>query len=139
MTTQRSGVFSRRAFIRTAAAAGGGLSIALLLAACSPASTGAPAAQQAPAQGSGASKGELKIGLLSGFSGPYAAFGPDMANAADVCLDQHGGMLGGLKVTTIQEDEGATTQDALSKARKLIEQDRVHVLMGIVSSANALA
>jgi branched-chain amino acid transport system substrate-binding protein len=48
-------------------------------------------------------------------------------------------MLGGLKVSTIQEDEGATSQDALSKARKLVEQDKVDVIMGIVSSANALA
>jgi branched-chain amino acid transport system substrate-binding protein len=48
-------------------------------------------------------------------------------------------MLAGLKVTTVQEDEGATAQDALSKARKLIQQDKIDVLMGIVSSANALA
>ena len=48
-------------------------------------------------------------------------------------------MLGGLKVTTIQEDEGTTTQDALSKARKLIQQDKIDIMVGIVSSANALA
>ena len=44
-----------------------------------------------------------------------------------------------MQPTVIQEDEGATPQDALLKARKLVEQDRVNVLMGIVSSANALA
>jgi branched-chain amino acid transport system substrate-binding protein len=44
-----------------------------------------------------------------------------------------------VKPTIIQEDEGATPQDALLKARKLVEQDRVNVLVGIVSSANALA
>jgi branched-chain amino acid transport system substrate-binding protein len=42
-------------------------------------------------------------------------------------------------VTVVQEDEGTLTQDAVSKTRKLIEQDQVHVIMGIVSSANALA
>jgi branched-chain amino acid transport system substrate-binding protein len=115
-----------------------GLSVGGLLAACAPGLPGAPGAQQAPAAQQ-AGGGDLKIGLLSGFSGPYAAFGPDMANCADVYLDQHGGMLGGLKVSTVQEDEGATAQDALNKARKLIEQDRVDVIMGIVSSANALA
>ncbi len=35
--------------------------------------------------------------------------------------------------------ESATPQEALLKARKLVEQDRVDVLTGIVSSANALA
>jgi len=112
-----------------------------MLAACSPGAPasggGAPGSGQAPATQGG--NGELKIGLLSGFSGPYAAFGPDMARCAEVYLDQHAGMLGGLKVTTIQEDEGASTQDALNKARKLIQQDKVDVMMGIVSSANALA
>ncbi|MBV9579426.1 MAG: ABC transporter substrate-binding protein [Chloroflexi bacterium] len=132
---------SRRQFLRGLFGATVGLSVGSVLAACTP---GAPAgigglgaSQQAPSQSGG--NGELKIGLLSGFSGPYAAFGPDMANCADVYLDQHGGMLGGLKVNTIQEDEGSTVQDALTKARKLIEQDQVDVIMGIVSSANALA
>jgi branched-chain amino acid transport system substrate-binding protein len=44
-----------------------------------------------------------------------------------------------LNVSVVQEDESATPQEALLKARKLVEQDRVNVLMGLVSSANALA
>ncbi len=142
MALRKIGTSSRRQFLSRALGATVGVSIASLLAACSAqpyAAGGAAGAQQAPAPGAPASKGELKIGLLSGFSGPYAAFGPDMASCADVYLDQHGGMLGGLNVTTVQEDEGSTTQDALNKARKLIEQDKVDVIMGIVSSANALA
>src|SRR5690349_2589543 len=118
-----------------------GIGAASLLGACTaaPNASGGAAGSQQQAPSASGSKGDLKIGLLSGFSGPYAAFGPDMANCADVYLDQHNGMLGGLKVTTVQEDEGATSQDALNKARKLIEQDKVDVIMGIVSSANALA
>ncbi len=112
-----------------------------LLAACSSA---APSAQPGPTSAPGqtaatGSNGQLKIGLLSGFSGPYAAFGPDMADSITIYLDQHNGLIGGMKPTVIQEDEGATPQDALLKARKLVEQDRVNVLVGLVSSANALA
>jgi branched-chain amino acid transport system substrate-binding protein len=62
-----------------------------------------------------------------------------MANSIDVYLDEHGGKIGGLNVSVVQEDESATPQEALLKARKLVEQDRVNVLMGLVSSANALA
>jgi branched-chain amino acid transport system substrate-binding protein len=119
--------------------------MASVLAACAPAAapgqSAAPgaAAQQAPAANTNAGNGQLKIGLLSGFSGPYAAFGPDMASSIDVYLDQHNGLIAGTKPTVVQEDEGATPQDALLKARKLVEQDRVNVLVGIVSSANALA
>jgi branched-chain amino acid transport system substrate-binding protein len=125
---------SRRTLLR--ATLGG--AAASLLAACAPAAPGQPASQQAPAANN-PSSAQLKVGLLSGFSGPYAAFGPDMASSIDVYLDQHNGLIGGIKPTVIQEDEGATPQDALLKARKLVEQDRVNVLVGIVSSANALA
>ncbi|MBV9329519.1 MAG: ABC transporter substrate-binding protein [Chloroflexi bacterium] len=126
--------------------------MASILAACTPAggtsagtsgATGAVpagAATSGPAQSTSSNGGgALKIGLLSGFSGPYAAFGPDMAASIDVYLDQHNGLIGGMKPTIVQEDEGATPQDALLKARKLVEQDRVNVLVGLVSSANALA
>jgi branched-chain amino acid transport system substrate-binding protein len=141
-------VISRRTLLRAALAGAGAMTAASVLAACSPTPTsppapasggGQPAPTTAPVVSSGNNGGTLKIGLLSGFSGPYSAFGPDMANSLNVYLDQHNGTVGGLKVTVVQEDEGATPQDALLKARKLVEQDRVHVLMGLVSSANALA
>ena len=138
-----SGVISRRALLRAALCGTGAVTVASVLAACgttTPSPSTAPAATTAPAVSAGGDNGgTLKIGLLSGFSGPYAAFGPDMANSIEVYLDQHNGLIGGLKATVIQEDESATPQDALLKARKLVEQDRVNVLMGLVSSANALA
>jgi branched-chain amino acid transport system substrate-binding protein len=150
MTQDQSGVISRRTLLRFALTGAGAATVASVLAACgttAPTPSNAPAGgapapatgNTAPATTSGASGDTLKIGLLSGFSGPYAAFGPDMANSIDVYLDQHNGLVGGLKTTVIQEDETATPQDALLKARKLVEQDRVQVLMGLVSSANALA
>ena len=70
-----------------------------LLAACAPAApanqpAASTAGQQAPAA-SNPSAGQLKVGLLSGFSGPYAAFGPDMASSIEVYLDQLGSLLEG--------------------------------------------
>ncbi len=140
--TLRTQRLTRRGLLAgTMVVAAGSLLAACSTAAPAPSAPAAPSgATSAPAQSSGtASAGELKIGLLSGFSGPYAAFGPDMADSMTIYLDQHNGLIGGMKPTIIQEDEGATPQGALLKARKLVEQDRVHVLMGIVSSANALA
>jgi branched-chain amino acid transport system substrate-binding protein len=134
---------SRRTLLRGLLSGAGAVTVASVLAAC-----GANQPSAAPAAGApkpaapavtSAGAGTLKIGLLSGFSGPYAAFGPDMANCAALFLEQHDGLVGGLKTTIIQEDESATPQEALLKARKLVEQDKVDVLTGIVSSANALA
>jgi branched-chain amino acid transport system substrate-binding protein len=136
---------SRRRFLQIALA-GTGVSI---LAACSgsssPTSPAAPAAQApapttAPAaQTSGSSSGTLKIGVLSTNSGPFSAIGQDIQRATELYLAQNSNVLSGLQTTIIAEDEGATTQDALSKGRKLIEQDKVDVLMGLVLSNNALA
>src|SRR5690242_11595667 len=131
---------SRRTLLRATVGGVAFAAVGSLLAACAPAApanqpAASTAAQQAPAA-SNVSGGQLKVGLLSGFSGTYAAFGSDMASSIEVYLDQHGSTLGGIKPTIIQEAEGATPQDALLKARKLVEQDRVNVLVGIVSSAN---
>ncbi|HEX8966791.1 MAG TPA: hypothetical protein VF937_02860, partial [Chloroflexota bacterium] len=83
-TPRATRVISRRTLLRAALTGAGAATFASVLAACSATVPGAPApassgqsATSAPATGSGA--GALKIGLLSGFSGPYAAFGPDMA------------------------------------------------------------
>ena len=148
MSDDQVGSISRRSLLRAALAGAGAATMASILAACAPASGGQPGASGAPAGGrrpvhprraAVAVAARFKLGLLSGFSGPYAAFGPDMAGAIEVFLDQHNGLIGGLKPNVIQEDEGATPQDALLKARKLVEQDRVNILVGLVSSANALA
>ncbi len=148
MMHDQAGRISRRTLLRAALGGAGAVSVASVLAACAPAgglagagSAPAGASTTAPAQSGGTASGSgaLKIGLLSGFSGPYAAFGPDMANCIDLYLDEHNGLIAGIKPTVVQEDEGATPQDALLKARKLVEQDKVNVLLGLVSSANALA
>jgi branched-chain amino acid transport system substrate-binding protein len=151
MNRDRARSMSRRTLLRIALGGAGAVAVASVLAACgttapttavtapAPTAAGQAGAAAAPAATSAASGGTLKIGLLSGFSGPYAAFGPDMAKSISLYLDQHNGLIGGLKATVVQEDEGATTQDALTKARRLVEQEQVNVLMGLVSSANALA
>ena len=141
---------SRRDLLRTALAGAGLVSAASILAACGgPAPTNAPGApppagaaptsapaQSAPASGGG---GTLKIGVLSTNSGPFSAIGQDIQRATELYLAQNNNVLNGLQVTVVAEDEGATTQDALSKGRKLIEQDKVDVLTGLVLSNNALA
>jgi branched-chain amino acid transport system substrate-binding protein len=77
-----------------------------------------------------AAQGSVKIGLLVPLSGPFAQLGKDMLAGTEVYLDEIGRQVAGRKIELIVEDTEGSPQTALTKARKLVEQDRVHVLTG---------
>jgi branched-chain amino acid transport system substrate-binding protein len=91
------------------------------------------AAQKAPAA-AGPASGPIKIGLISAFSGPFAAFGPTQKDAMEIAFVEVNNTLGGRQVQLIVEDEGTEVQQALQKVRKLVEQDQVDVLVGIIQT-----
>jgi branched-chain amino acid transport system substrate-binding protein len=86
-------------------------------------SLGGPTA--AAAQG-----GPIKIGLLAPLTGAFAALGKDMLNGTELYLDEVGHQVAGRKIELIVEDTEGNTATALTKARKLVDQDKVHVLTG---------
>ncbi len=88
-----------------------------------------------------ASAQELKIGFLAPRTGIFAQLGTDMVNGFQMYLDEHKGMLGGAKVTFIVEDDQGRPDVDVAKAKKLILQDKVDMVVGAVlaSSAYALA
>ncbi|MGB7257650.1 MAG: ABC transporter substrate-binding protein, partial [Pseudolabrys sp.] len=92
------------------------------------------AAQTAQAQ-------ELKIGFLAPRTGIFTQLGTDMVNGFQMYLDEHNGMLGGARTTFIVEDDQGKPEVDVTKAKKLILQDKVDMLVGAVlaSSAYALA
>ncbi|HVT55647.1 MAG TPA: ABC transporter substrate-binding protein [Xanthobacteraceae bacterium] len=83
----------------------------------------------------------VKIGMHDPFTGTYAAEGDSEKRGALMALAEvnaKGGILG-RKVELVTEDEGANAGIAAQKAHKMIEQDKVDMLMGAVSSATALS
>ena len=80
---------------------------------------------EAPAQG-----GPIKIGFLAPLTGPFAQVGKDMVNGTELYLDEIGRQVGGRKIELIVEDTEGQPATALNKSRKLVEQDKVHVLTG---------
>jgi branched-chain amino acid transport system substrate-binding protein len=94
------------------------------------------ASLHAPAQAE-----ELKIGFLAPRTGIFTAIGTDMVNGFQMYLDEHNGMLGGAKVKLIVEDDQGKPDVDVAKAKKLILQDKVDMLVGalLASSAYALA
>ena len=72
----------------------------------------------------------IRIGMLSPLTGAFAQVGKDMVVGMEVYLDEIGGQVAGRKVELIVEDDQGDPKTALTKARKLVEQDRVHLLTG---------
>ncbi|MBT2510173.1 ABC transporter substrate-binding protein [Streptomyces sp. ISL-98] len=104
------------------------VSTALLLAtACGGASLGA--------SGDNKQSGPVKIGLLVPQSGIYKALGDDMKQGFELYVKQHGGKLGGREVEIVIADEGETADSGKAAAEKLVKQDHVLAVSGVVSSA----
>jgi branched-chain amino acid transport system substrate-binding protein len=86
----------------------------------------------------GAADGPVKVGLLVPKSGVYAPLGRDMENGFRMYLDAKGGKLGGRDVQVVVADEGGGPDTGVPAAQKLLQQDKVTTLVGVVSSAVAL-
>jgi branched-chain amino acid transport system substrate-binding protein len=86
----------------------------------------------------GARDGSVKVGLLVPKSGVYAPLGRDMENGFRLYLDAKGGRLGGRAVEVVVADEGGGPESGVPAAQRLLQQDRVTTLVGIVNSAVAL-
>lgn len=84
---------------------------------------------------------ELRIGFLAPTTGIFAQIGKDMANGFQMYLDEVGSDFGGAKVKFIVEDTVGKPDTAVTKARKLILQDKVHMFVGglLASTGYALA
>ena len=78
-----------------------------------------------PAQGA-----PIKIGFLAPLTGPFAQIGKDMVNGTELFLGEIGRQVGGRRIELIVEDTEGQPATALNKSRKLVEQDKVHILTG---------
>ncbi|MCC2112980.1 MAG: penicillin-binding protein activator, partial [Hyphomicrobiales bacterium] len=78
---------------------------------------------------------EFKVGILLPFSGVYAALGAHIENGFKLGLEHFKDDLGDNTVTMVRDDTEANPGSSLSKAKKMILQDKVDAMAGIVSSA----
>lgn len=81
----------------------------------------------------------IKIGLLATLEGPFAAGGQDGIRGAELALKQMGGMAGGKKIEFIKGSSDATPDKAVNATRKLVEQDKVSVMIGPLSGDEGVA
>ena len=90
---------------------------------------------------SGAEKKPIKIGFIAPSTGNWAQNGMDMADGFRVFLEGINYTVAGRKIEFIVEDEGEAPATAVTKLRKLLNQDKVDLVAGIwaTNSAYALA
>src|SRR5437867_5116194 len=84
-------------------------------------------------------QGPIKIGFISPLSGAIAAAGKDMYSGCELYWQEMGWQAAGRKIEVVLEDNEGQPAAALTKARKLVENDRVHMLAGIILSNVAYA
>jgi len=73
---------------------------------------------------------ELRIGFLAPVTGPLAQLGKDMTDGFQLYLDETKGDFHGAQVKFIREDTQGKPALAVLKAEKLINEDKVHLLVG---------
>jgi branched-chain amino acid transport system substrate-binding protein len=81
----------------------------------------------------------IRIGIPLALTGPLATNGEDNRKGILLYLEEIGNQVAGRKIEVIVEDTEGKPDVAMTKLRKLVERDRVHVLMGLVNSAAAYA
>ena len=110
MTTRRL-ILSRSAALVGAASAG------LLL----PAGT--------RAQGS-----KVRVGLMLPYTGTFAQLGVAIENGFRLAIDEQGGKLGGREIEYFKVDDESDPSKGIENANKLVQRDKVDVLVGTVHS-----
>jgi len=81
---------------------------------------------------------EILIGFVTGLSGPVSSIG--IPNAKGIAAGQaYVGEVGGEKLRVIQLDDASDPTASTRNARKLVEQDKVDILMGTSGAPQTLA
>ena len=81
----------------------------------------------------------MKIGLLATLEGPFAAGGADGMRGAELAVKQRGGVVAGRKIELIKASSDAKPDVAVNATRKLVEQDKVDIMVGPLSGGEGIA
>jgi branched-chain amino acid transport system substrate-binding protein len=81
---------------------------------------------------------KLKIGLMLPYTGTYAALGNAITNGFKLAVAERGGKLGGRELDYFTVDDESDPSKAPENTNKLVQRDKVDVLVGTVHSGVAL-
>jgi branched-chain amino acid transport system substrate-binding protein len=89
--------------------------------------------------GSANSADKIKIGFFSTLEGPYTTLGEDGQRGFDLAMMQHHNKAGGKELEIVRGSSDASPDSALRAAKKLVEQDKVEILIAPLSGSEGIA
>jgi branched-chain amino acid transport system substrate-binding protein len=81
----------------------------------------------------------IKVGALVTLEGAFTILGQDSMRGIELALKQHNMMGGGKTIELVTGSSDASPDSAVNAARKLVEQDKVDILVGPLSGDEGLA
>jgi branched-chain amino acid transport system substrate-binding protein len=86
-----------------------------------------------------AQSGPLRLGLMTVKTGPLASGGIDMERALVQYLKERNYTMAGRKVELFVGDSAGVPAQARTKIQELVERDKIHIMIGPLAAAEALA
>src|SRR4051812_26279915 len=86
-----------------------------------------------------AQAGPIRLGLMTVKTGPLASGGIDMERALTQYLTERNNTLAGRKVELIVADSGGVPAQTRTKIQEMVERDHIHLMIGPLDTASALA
>ena len=81
-----------------------------------------------------AQSGKVRVGFMLPYTGTFAQLGVAIDNGVRLAIDQQGGKLGGREIEWFKVDDESEPSKGVENASKLVQRDKVDVLIGTVHS-----
>ena len=81
-----------------------------------------------------AQSGKIRVGLMLPYTGTFAQLGVAIENGFRLAIDEQGGKLGGREIEYFKVDDESEPSKGIENANKLVQRDKVDVLVGTVHS-----
>jgi branched-chain amino acid transport system substrate-binding protein len=81
----------------------------------------------------------IKMGALATLEGAFTVLGQDGIRGVELALKEHNYMAGGKKIELVKGSSNGMPDSAVSATRKLVEQDKVQILIGPLSGSEGIA
>jgi branched-chain amino acid transport system substrate-binding protein len=85
------------------------------------------------------SREPIRVGLMTVKTGPLASGGLDMERALVMYLKERNNTIAGRKIELFVGDSAGVPAQARTKVQELVEKNRIHVMVGPLAAAEALA